>query len=322
MPRFTIAILGLYCLAGATLLLSVRTSPAAQAATAGPGELQIEQLEAPRMLQSLVESRRWSDVLKLASEQSSRAPRDPAWPYWVGVSHFYQREFVPAALSLRSAERLGLNSASLHHALGIVYYALHQHILFLQQMDLAAKVDPDNPMTFHYLGRYYEHDASDYLKAIACFDQALERDPDDVKSLSFRAFCFQMLGRTAEAQSGYEAAIRRVEAGGRRIGWPYQKLAELLLPNDPHLALSFARKAVEFEPSLESNHLVLAKVYESIGNREAAIEECLQAVRLAPNDASIRYLLFRLYKSRGDAAGAAEQLRIHEKLRAIYVAKQ
>ncbi len=178
------------------------------------------------------------------------------------------------------------------------------------------------PAAYHYLGRYHEHDINDYLKAISYFDKALERDAGDFKSLHFRAFCFQMLGRDIEARAGYEAAIRRIETGGEQFGWPYQKLAELLIPTDLPAALRYARKAVELEPAVESNHLVLAKTHESGGNFDAAIQEYSEAARLKPNEPSIRYSLFRMYKKKGDNSAAAEQLKVHEKLRAIYASKQ
>jgi len=131
-----------------------------------------------------------------------------------------------------------------------------------------------------------------------------------------------MLGRDIEARAGYEAAIRRIETGGEQFGWPYQKLAELLIPTDLPAALRYARKAVELEPAVESNHLVLAKTHESGGNFDAAIQEYSEAARLKPNEPSIRYSLFRMYKKKGDNSAAAEQLKVHEKLRAIYASKQ
>ena len=318
-----IRILGLCCLTAC-----VQVFPAQEKLSVPPEgqprspELQLERLATPEDLTSLVTRRRWDEVLKVAQRRLSDTPHDPILHYWAGVARFYQRDFVQSVLSLREAEKLGLNTAPLHEALGVTYYTIHQYSLFLQQMEDAIQADPADPIPYHYLGRYYEHDSNDYLKAISYFDKALERDPGDFNSLHFRALSFQMLGRNAEARAGYEAAIRRIEAGDRQFGWPYQKLAELLMPTDLQLALQYARKAVALERSVESNHLVLAKAYESAGNLEAAIPECLLAARLQPNDASIRYSLFRLYKKKGDSVAAAEQLKLHEKLRAIYASKQ
>jgi len=287
-----------------------------------PDQLQLEPLRAPDAFRTLVTQRRWNEVLKVALLGLSEKPGDPILHYWAGVARFHQRDFVQAVLSLRSAQKLGLDTAAFHEALGLTYYAIHQHALFLQQMEAAIRVDPAAPMPHHYLGRYYEHDVNDYPKAISYFDKALERDPGDFKSLHFRAFCLQMLGREAEARVGYEAAIRRIEAGGAAFGWPYQKMAELLLPTDPHAAMQYAQKAVKLEPEVEASHLVVAKINESRGDFDAAILECLEAARLKPNDPAIRYVLMRLYKKEGDSAAAAEQLKLHEKLRAVYVSKQ
>ena len=318
MARIATRTLGLCCLIAWPAIGGAQQSSAAPEQQA---QIQLERT-APEDLTTLVTQRRWDEVLKAALRSLSQKPGDPILHYWAGVARFYRRDFVEAVRSLRSAEKLGLDTAAFHEALGITYYAIHQHTLFLQQMDAAIRADAADPAPYHYVGRYYEHDVNDYLKAISYFDKALERDPGDFKSLHFRAYCLQMLGRDTEARTGYEAAIQRIEAGGERFAWPYQKLAELLLPTDPAAALRYAQKAVALEPAVESNHLVLARVYESGGKFDAAIQESLEAARLQPNDPSIRYLLFRLYKKKGDNTAAAEQLKVHEKLRAIYVSKQ
>ena len=320
--RITTRMLKAWYLIACALVCPAQDKPAGPRGQSEPAQLQLERLRAPDALTTLVTQRRWDEVLKVALGGLSEKPDDPMLHYWAGVARFHQRDFVQAVLSLRSAEKLGLDTAAFHEALGLTYYAIHQHVLFLQQMEAAIRAEPASPEPYHYLGRYYEHDVNDYLKAISYFDKALERDAGDFKSLHFRAFCLQMLGRDEEARTGYEAAIRRINAGGEKFGWPYQKLAELLIPTDLQAALQYARKAVELEPAVEANHLVVAKVYESRGDLDAALREYLEAARLRPNDPAIRYLLVRLYKKKGDSAAAAEQLKLHEKLRSIYVSKQ
>jgi tetratricopeptide (TPR) repeat protein len=322
MARIASRSLWLCCLIACPAICPAQQSSAAPAQQAEPAQLQLERLTATEDLTTFVTQRRWDDVLRVALRRLSETPGDPILHYWAGVARFYRRDLVAAVVSLRSAEKLRFDTAPFHEALGVTYYAIHQYTLFLQQMEAAIRVDPAGPAAYHYLGRYYEHDINDYLKAISYFDKALERDAGDFKSLHFRAFCFQMLGRDIEARAGYAAAIRRIDAGGEQFGWPYQKLAELLIPTDLPAALRHAQKAVELEPAVESNHLVLAKAYESGGNFDAAIQEYFEAARLKPNEASIRYSLFRLYKKKGDISAAAEQLKLHEKLRAIYASKQ
>lgn len=284
-----------------------------------PAQLELEGLTAPDSLTTLVTQRRWDKVLDVVLRGLSKSPGDPILHYWAGVAHFHQRDFVDAIISLRSAEKLGLDTSQFHEALGVAYYAIHQHVLFLEQMQAAIQGDSTRSTPYHCLGRYYEHNVNDYLKAISYFEKALDRDAGDFKSLHFRAFCLQMLGREEEARIGYETAIRRIEAIGAAYSWPYQKLAELLLPTDPHAALRYAQTALKLEPNLEANHLIIAKIYESRGDFDNAIQECVEATRLKPNEPAIRYVLARLYKNKGDSAAAAEQLNLHKKLRSIYV---
>lgn len=319
--RITMRLLNCCCLIAWILVCPAQDKLAAPPEQSGT-ELQLEQLKAPEGLTTLATQRRWDELLRAALRDLSQNSSDPILHYWAGVARFHQRDFVEAVGSFRTAEKLGLDSAPFHEALGVTYYAIRQHILFLHEMQAAIRADSARPMPYHYIGRYYEHDVNDCSKAISYFDRALERDPGDFKSLHFRAFCLQMLGRDEEAWAGYEAAIRRIEASGAAFGWPYQKMAELLLPTDPHAALEYAQKAVKLEPEVETNHLVVAKVHESHGDFDAAIRECVEAARLKPNDPAIHYVLMRLYQKKGDHAAAAEQLKVHEKLRAIYVSKQ
>jgi tetratricopeptide (TPR) repeat protein len=318
MARITSRSLRLCCLIAYPAICPAQQSSGAPEQQLESTQLHLERLEAPEALTTLVSQRRWDEVLRVALRRLSETPGDPTLHYWAGVARFYQRDLVAAVVSLRSAEKLRFDTAPFHETLGITYYAIHQYNLFLQQMEAAIRADPASPAAYHYLGRYYEHDINDYLKAISYFDKALERDAGDFKSLHFRAFCLQMLGRDGEAKAGYEAAIRRIEEGGERFGWPYQKMAEWLIATDLQAALRYAQKAVELEPAVESNHLVLAKAYESAGNIDRAIQEYSEAARLKPNEPSIRYSLFRVYKKKGDHSAAAEQLKLHEKLTAIY----
>src|SRR5215469_760798 len=85
-------------------------------------QIQLERT-APEVLTTLVTQRRWDQVLKVALRGLTEKPGDPILHYWAGVARFYQRDFVEAVLSLRSAERLGMDTAPIHEALGLTYYA-------------------------------------------------------------------------------------------------------------------------------------------------------------------------------------------------------
>ena len=279
-------------------------------------------LGAPPELRVMVKAKRWAGVLRYAKEELNRSPSEPRLHYWRGVAEFYLGDFVQAVMAFRSAQRLGLDSAPLHDALGMAYYSIHQYVLFLEQMRQAIAADPSDAAAYHYLGRYYELKVNNYPLALSYFEKALQRSPENVQSLHFRAFCLHMMGQRAEARAAYETAIRVMEARREPFGWTYQKLAELLQNADPPSALEYARKAVEVDPGIDSSHLMLGKMYESTGNLAGAIEEYRKAERLKPNDSSVRYVLFRLYRNQGDTQAAAAELKMHQKLRQVYGPQQ
>ena len=272
-------------------------------------------------LHSLARERKWAELANKAQSLLA-VSNGPFLHYWLGIAHLQRNDFVHAAIELRKAERLGMNAAILSKALGIAYYGLRQYTLFREQMEKAIEADPQNGEPYHYLGRYHELDLNDFSTALSYFDQALARNPEDVKSYHFRAVCLEMLDRRDEAEQAYRTAIKMVERQGKPYSWPFERLALLLLGRDPELALPLAQRAVDLEPSRIENRLVLAKTYENLDRPQDALPVLQEAVRQKPNQRSIRYVLFRIYRKLGRPEEAARELAMHEKLKAVYGTSQ
>ena len=279
--------------------------------------VQIDDATAGDPFTLLVEAQNWAELEKRAKERLLRSPDDPDLYYWLGIAQS-QLDLVEALKSFRRAETLGMASPALYKALGLTYYNLHQYALFLEQMEKAVEASPSDPEPYHYLGRYYESNVNNFPRALSYFEKALEHDPQDFKTSYFKGYCLQMLDRREEAMASYEAAIQSVEAGGEEYGWPYQKLAELLRERDPQAALRSAKKAVELEPDVPEHRLALAKIYDALEMFDAALVERKATAALRPNDPAIQYQLFRLYRKLGKSEEAAEALKRHERLRAVY----
>ena len=101
------------------------------------------------------------------------------------------------------------------------------------------------------------------------------------------------------------------------FGWPYQGMARLLLDEKPGVALDFAKKAVTLQPDEYSNHVILAKVYERLGNLPDAIREAEIASSRNPNDSTARYALYKLYREAGDPR-AAQTLKAFQEVKTLY----
>ena len=281
-----------------------------------------QELEAPDALAEAIRQQRWPEVLAVAGKLQAADPNNPVPRAWAGIALLKQQDHVRAVIALRSAEKLGLDNPTLHKSLGLAYFGLRQHQLFLKKMADANHANNRDAEPYYHLGRYYAQVMNDFEKALKLFDLALERNPGEYTSLQFRGVCLQALHREAEAKAAFLEVIRTVETRGLRYGWPYQRLAELLLAKSQdgeiETALRYARRAVELDPGNDTGHATLAKTLEKLEQWEEALAERQEAARLNPSEASHRYLLSRLYRRLGNAVKAGEELKIYEKLRVIY----
>jgi tetratricopeptide (TPR) repeat protein len=293
-----------------------QTSPANPSAPNSPGAL-IHPTLPTLSISELARANRWKEVGALADENHRKQPDDPTALYWLGISRLKLHEAVDSVQAFRSAEKLGLNTALSHEGLALAYYDLNQFVLFEEQMKKAAALDPKDSTPYFYLGLYRWTVRADAPGALEFFEKALQLHPDDWKSLYQAGNCLEQMGKLAEARDRYSKAISLVEKNGDPFGWPYQGMARLLLDDKPEAALDFARKAVSLQPDEYSNHVILAKVYERMGNLPDAIREAESATAKNPNDSTSRYFLYKLYRQAGDPR-AAQALKTFQQVKTLY----
>ena len=238
--------------------------------------------------------------------------------YWSGVARLQLRDFVGATRALRSAQKGGIQTAALHIELGHAYYGLHQYFLFEEQMRAASEADPKDSEPKYFLGLYHLTVLSDVGGALALFREAADLKPYDWKSVYQLGHCLELSGKPTEARQLYMQDIQLLEKNHEPFGWPYQGMARLLLDGDAQEALRYAKQAVEIEPGEYSNHETLAKAYERVANLQDAAAEGRAAAVESPNNASLRYFLFRLYRRIGDGASADRELATFKRLNAVY----
>jgi superkiller protein 3 len=248
----------------------------------------------------------------------AKDPQDPRGYFWLGYVQLRQHDGLAAVRSLRRAQTLGLPDPQLPITLGLAYYAIHQFKLFREQMQKAVEAAPHDAWPYYYLGLYEVAITENYQEGSKYFREALSREPNDFRILSYNGFCQEVLGARDLARKDYEAAIRLVEQSNARFGVPYQRMAVLLADAEPDLALQFARKAVETENEVASNHLILAKLYEDQGKTPEAIHALRTAAQADPTLASPHYRLHRLFTKLGDQKAASEALAEFQSLSKLY----
>lgn len=277
-------------------------------------------LQAPEMveLQKLIQTQRWPQANLLAGKLMSGSPQEPKGHFWLGYVQLRQHDWLAAIRSLRRSQKLGLQDPELTLTLGLAYYAIHQFVLFKEQMQKAIEADPRNPWPHHYLGLYEIGTTENYEEGARHFREALLREPNDFRTLSYHGFCQEALGARESARRDYATAIGWVERRNAKFSLPYQRMALLLAETDPGLALQFARKAAQAEDEVASNQLVLAKLYEDHGKTQEAIQALKAAAQADPTLASPHYRLHRLFAKLGDRNAASEALAEFQILSKLY----
>jgi Flp pilus assembly protein TadD len=269
-------------------------------------------------LMELVRQKQWPQVAEVAEKLSQQNLNDPANYYWIGIARFQMHDSITAVRAFRAAEKLGMDTALLHEGLAFAYYDMNQFVLFEQQMNKAAGQDPQDFKPRYYLGLYYLTIQSDAASSLKYLDEAARLNPGDWKTAYQRGSALEQSGKPADARAAYEHAVEIMEKNREQFGEPYQAVARLLLEQDLQTALTYATKAVQAGPGEASNHLVLAKVQDRLGNRPEALREVRSAVTLSPEDTNARYLLFKLYRQSGDKAAAETELKKFQQLKAVY----
>jgi tetratricopeptide (TPR) repeat protein len=273
-------------------------------------------------LQQLLLNSRWAEAEKLAEVLTKDLPRNPEPFYALGLARWRMNHPIKAIIALRSAEKLGLGTDSLHKLLGMAYYRVHQYGLFELEMNRAIGANPQDYEPYYFLALHYISDVGDLGTALKLLNEAIARKPDDMKSVYYRGWCEEMMNLRSDAQADYERAIALAKTSHQRFSLPYQGMADLLLRSNLAQAAQYAKQAVQLGPQLDSNHFILSKVEERQGKLSEAVAQLQQCARLNPTKASYHYMLFRLYLQMGKKEPAQSELKLFNTLVATYSDEQ
>ncbi|HYO82539.1 MAG TPA: tetratricopeptide repeat protein [Bryobacteraceae bacterium] len=203
--------------------------------------------------------------------------------------------------------------------LALAYADARQFRLFEATMKQAQHADGGNGAPAYYLGRYYSSVRDEVHTAEHYFRQALERNPEDFRSLYHLGYCDEVQARPAEAEARYRVAIKLVSAKNAAYAEPWIGMARLLLTStDPKRALPFAQQAAETPGAPASAFRTLARCLIHVGRPSDAAQALTRASQLEPTDASTLYSLYRVLAATGDQTRAREVLHQFRRLSVLY----
>jgi tetratricopeptide (TPR) repeat protein len=211
------------------------------------------------------------------------APRDARWPYYLG--HVYRAKGEPAAAA-RAFERaltIGPPDVATLVWLGDAYLDEGQTTEALARFAQALEIESHSVAALFGQGRALLA-ARDYGRAAESFERALTADPRASIVHYPLALAYRGLGEMKKA----EAQAR--QRGDRDVG-----------PTDPRLQ--------ELSVLLHSPAAYETRGLRALdaGNWAAAAEAFKEAVRLAPDNATLHHRLGTALSLSGDAGGAVEQ---------------
>ncbi len=309
-----------------TIPLNGQETPGGISLLEVPGSIQADEgslsLVDPALkgLKEFIQAGDWEKARSVAQRLMVRNPQDPNPHYWLGYVLLRQHQGIAAIPLLRKAERLGLEQPDFPKVLGLAYYTLNQFVLFSRQMRKAIEADPQDPWPHFYLGLYELQMRENYKKAQVNFNQSLKLQPNNARARYYHGYCHEMLGEYDRAQNDYENALELLKLTQASFSLPYQRMAKLSagMNLDKTLSYKYALRAVEINPNLAENHLILAKIHESQGKLTATVQELREAARIDPTLALPHYRLFRILLKQGEKNAADTELAEFQRLTKLY----
>jgi tetratricopeptide (TPR) repeat protein len=256
-------------------------------------------------IEALVSSRQFDAAERLFQQELSAGNATSAY-LRLGSIYFDHKEWLRAAAALQKSLEFNSHNDRSHLLLGLTWRELKKPEDAEAELQKAVQDNPSSETNAYLAGHQLVLDEK-YEAALKYLYKAVELNPADSAALRALGMAQARLGSYGLAESYYRKAA---EAAGAtpNAAQAYIDLAFLLLlGNDPGKAedaLSWARKAVQLDPSLPDAHYLAGKALFKLGRLPQAVGELHEAEQLNPNDSKPHFLLAQAYDRLGETQKA------------------
>ncbi len=271
---------------------------AAQTPSAAPPESR--EVVRARLLSHL-QDRNLVAAAALGEQAIARWPQDAGFRHWLGLAYFQSGRKREAIEQLALAAKLNPSSYDVQHDLALVYLAENRDADAATHLERARRLNPRAAMDRILLGRAYQN-TNRTVKAVEEFRAALRIDPKIPLGHYHLGFAYGSLGRNAEAIAEYEKELVLRD----HVEVRYQIGHTLLESGEWRRALEHLRRAAELAPRRSAVHYHLGKAQLLLGDAAAAIVSLRRAIDLDPNDASAHFQLARALEKSGEPQQAQQ----------------
>ena len=262
--------------------------------------------------------KRYSEALDVY-RRAIAVKRDYATPYFeMGWIYNVQGQYGEAIGPLRQATALRADYAEANEALGYAYFKLNRSQEAIAAYQNAVQMKPEYGLAYLGLGDTYFYQTKQYPLAVEAYRQGV-RYKDDVPTAFYNlAWCYNELGRYAEAaaaakraialQAAYPEAFVELGFANYKVGEAQQNPTQAQrLFNE---AVNSFREAIRLKPGYGDAYTGLGDVYYSdLKQYQEAVAAYEQSIRISPNNSRVRYNLGFSYNDLERYGEAANHLR-------------
>jgi tetratricopeptide (TPR) repeat protein len=165
---------------------------------------------------------------------------------------------------------------------------------------------PQEQKTLILLGFAYM-ESGQFEKALPLYEKAVRLAPDDHTALTHLAKVYEHVNRLGEASKSYMAAgdLYARQGMGEQAVENWQNAARTEPDQlEPHKKLVDAYLRQNQRGEAVKEYLIMADIYERRGQMEKAVQQCREALSLAPNNPQAREKLVALRAGGGELPGA------------------
>jgi len=255
-------------------------------------------------LEQALKARNYDSAEKLLVAEIDQKPKSPELLKFLASVFFLDAKYLNTAVALKKAEAIKPLDNPSRFTLALAYIILNHRDWARPELETLARSEPTNVLYPYWLGRI-DYDAMQFTSAVSNFTQALQLDPEYMKSYDNLGLCYEALGKHDEAIKTYQEAVRRNNLKASPSPWPPLNLGALLIKLQRlDEAEPLLRDSLRYDPRFPQAHYQLGLLLEKQKKDGAAVEELRQAASLKPDYAEPHYVLGRIYQRQGDTKNA------------------
>jgi Flp pilus assembly protein TadD len=230
----------------------------------------------------------------------------------LGLVHFAQRHFDPAAAALERSLELDARQPQAYKMLGRVETARSKPALAERAFVEAARLDPKDAEARYLLGRLYQSEGR-LVEAARFLKEAVVLDPKSARALAFLGTVSYGLGDSALSQESFVRAVSLNRASKAPDAIPHLEYGIYLQrTNRLEESVRELSRAAQLDGANVEARFELGQSLHRLGRLKEASETLREALSLDGTNARVHYLLGRVCYEQGDRGCGDEHMRLSE----------